>query len=395
MYRYTGAVERTPRSEIRELLKVARSTNVISFGGGLPDKSLFPIEDLKQITADLLTNRGFLALQYGATEGDPDFIGAIVNHSKSFGETVAPENICVVSSSQQGIDLLTHILVEHDDVVIVEYPTYLGVIQAFQRAGANMIGVKMDNEGIMPDELEKAIASAPKKPKFIYIIPDFQNPTGINMSLERRKKIIEIGKKHDIPIVEDSPYREMNFTGKNLPSLWSLSGGTGIITFKTMSKMLFPGMRLGWVVAEKEVVQNMVKIKQSVDLCTSSFNQLIIAQYMNSGKLHDTINKAIELYKGKKELMVSELAKNMPEGVSWTNPDGGMFLWMTLPQGYSSKDLFMISAQKGAIFVTGNAFHCDGKGINTLRLNYSFPTHQQIKDGIKILGDSVKELLKK
>lgn len=395
MYRYTGAVERTPRSEIRELLKVARSTNVISFGGGLPDKSLFPIEDLKQITADLLTNKGFLALQYGATEGDPDFIGAIVNHSKSFGETVAPENICVVSSSQQGIDLLTHILVEHDDVVIVEYPTYLGVIQAFQRAGANMIGVKMDNEGIMPDELEKAIASAPKKPKFIYIIPDFQNPTGINMSLERRKEIIEIGKKHDIPIVEDSPYREMNFTGKNLPSLWSLSGGTGIITFKTMSKMLFPGMRLGWVVAEKEVVQNMVKIKQSVDLCTSSFNQLIIAQYMNSGKLHDTINKAIELYKGKKELMVSELAKNMPEGVSWTNPDGGMFLWMTLPEGYSSKDLFMISAQKGAIFVTGNSFHCDGKGFNTLRLNYSFPTHQQIIDGIKILGDSVKELLKK
>lgn len=395
MYRYASAVSRTQRSEIRELLKVARKSGLISFGAGLPDVSLFPIDDLRQITSDILENKGYLALQYGSTEGEPEFLEAIINHSKSFGEIVSVDNLCVVSSSQQAIDLVTHLFIEQGEVAIVELPTYLGVVQAFQRAGCQMLGVKMDEAGMIPEELEKTIASSPKKPKLIYIIPDFQNPTGINVPLERRKKILEIATKHEIPIVEDSPYREMNFIGDSLPSFWSLSGGKGVITLKTLSKMLYPGMRLGWITGEDELIQNAVKIKQSVDLCSSAFNQLINASYMKSGKMKETIDKARTLYKAKKNLMVSELEKHMPSGVKWTNPDGGMFLWVTLPEGYDSKDLFMISIGKGAMFVTGKPFHCDGSGLNTLRLNYSFPTNQQIIDGIKILGDSAKELLVK
>lgn len=396
MYEFSKVTDRIQRSEIRELLKLTRKPGIISFGAGLPDASLFPIEDFKTITNEVLTKKGYLALQYGPTEGENEFLEAISAHMKDWGEEVTLENLLVTTSSQQGIDLVTHLFIEPGDPVIMELPSYLGSIQAFQSAGASMIGVKMDTEGIMPDELEHSITSsiqAGKKPKFIYVIPDFQNPSGINMNLERRQKILDISTRYGVPIVEDSPYREMNFTDKTLPSLWTLSKGKGVILLKTLSKMLLPGMRLGWMVAEPEVIGNAVKFKQSIDLCSSAFNQFIIAEYIRLGKMKQTIENAIALYKQKKDVMLAALEKSMPEGVEWSKPYGGMFLWVTLPENIDSTKVFLKAIENNVAYVIGRPFHCDGSGSNTLRLNYSFPSFEQINTGIGFLGKAIREAM--
>lgn len=396
MYEFSSVISRIQRSEIRELLKLTRKPGIISFGAGLPDASLFPIDDIKAISNDVLGKKGYLALQYGPTEGEAEFLDAITGHMRDWGEEVALENLLVTTSSQQGIDLVTHLFVEPGNPVIMELPSYLGSIQAFQRAGARMIGVRMDGEGMMPDELERAITASAKegkKPKFIYTIPDFQNPSGINMSLERRQQILEISARHGVPIVEDSPYREMNFSDKTLPSLWTLSRGKGVILLKTLSKMLLPGMRLGWMVAEPEVIGNAVKFKQSIDLCTSAFSQLIIAEYIRLGKMKQTIEKAIALYRPKKDAMLAALENSMPDGVEWSKPYGGMFLWVTLPQNIDSMKVFLKAIENNVAYVIGRPFHCDGSGANTLRLNYSFPTIEQINTGIGFLGKSIREAM--
>ncbi len=396
-YQYSCISNRIVRSEIRELLKWTRKPGIISFGGGLPDASLFPVKEIAEITTKVLDEKGFLALQYGPTEGEPDFVEALIKLMADFGEEAKKENICVTSSSQQGLDLLSLLFLDTDAPIIMELPSYLGAIQAFRRHGVNMIGIPMDDEGMDLDKLEEELVKlekSGKKPRFIYTIPDYQNPSGITMTVERRKKLIKMATEREIPIVEDSPYREICFTGDVLPSLWTLSGGKNVILLKTFSKSLFPGMRMGWTVGEPEVIDKIVMLKQSVDLCTPSFNQMILADFIKTGKMKETIEKAIECYRPKGNAMLEEMDKHMPEEAEWSRPTGGMFLWVKLPENVDTKDIFMKAIENNVAYVIGHPFHCNNKGANTMRLNYSYPSIEQIHEGIPLLAKTIKEALK-
>jgi 2-aminoadipate transaminase len=394
---FSKTSNRIVRSEIREILKWTRKPGVISFGGGLPDTSLFPLQDIARITGEVLEKKGYLALQYGPTQGEPEMLDILANHMKEFGDITSQEQLCITSSSQQGLDLLSLLFLDEDAPIVMELPSYLGGIQAFRRCGADMRGIPMDDDGMdierllkVLDELEKE----GKKPRFIYAIPDFQNPSGITMSLERRKKLVKIGQEKGIPIVEDSPYRELSFIGEVLPSLWTIAQGKGVIMLKTFSKVLFPGMRMGWIVGEASLIDKIVMLKQSVDLCTPSFSQLILASYIKQGKMKETIAKAIECYKPKKAAMLNALEKYMPkEEVSWSKPTGGMFLWITLPERIDTKEIFMVAIERNVAYVIGRPFHCDNSGGNTMRLNYSFPSIEQIEKGIKALAEAIKKVL--
>lgn len=395
-YEFSSVAKRITRSEIREILKWTRKPGVISFGGGLPDASLFPLKDIGRITNDVLENKGYLALQYGPTPGEAEFREALSEHMGAFGDTASTEQICVTSSSQQGLDLLALQFIDEDSPIILELPSYMGGIQTFKRCGADMRGVPMDEHGMDLDALIEVLdqlKAEGKKPRFIYTIPDFQNPAGITMSLDRRKRLIEIAHERQIPLVEDSPYRELSFTGETLPSLWTLSGGKGVIMFKTFSKMLFPGFRLGWIVADPFLIDKFEALKQSVDLCTPSFNQLIMTQFIREGKMKETIEKAIACYKPKCEKMLEMMEKHMPKEASWSVPTGGMFMWVTLPEHIDTKEVFMTAIDHNVAYVIGRPFHCDGSGSHTFRLNYSFASMEQIEAGIQRLAEAIKESL--
>lgn len=393
---YSSTSNRVVRSEIREILKLTRRPGIISFAGGLPDSSLFPVEEIISITGKVLRDKGYLALQYGPTDGEKEFKDAMVAFGAEHGEQVAPDQITVTSSSQQGLDLLSMLFIDPGDPVILELPSYLGGIQAYRRCGADMRGVRMDDDGIVIEEVEsriREIEGEGKKPRFINVIPDFQNPSGITMSMERRHRLIELAHEKQIPIIEDSPYREIVFRGEKLPSLWTLSGGKGVITLKTLSKMLFPGMRIGWMYGEVEVIEKIIGLKQSVDLCTPSFNQLIVSEYFSSGRMSESLGKAIETYRPKAEAMLSAMDAHFPPEVKWSRPTGGMFLWVVLPSHMDSREIFMEAIEKKVAYIVGQPFHCDRSGKNTLRLNYSFPSIDQIGEGIKRLGEVIKTRL--
>lgn len=395
-YSFSRTSQRTAPSEIRALLKFTRKPGVISFGGGLPDASLFPVSDIEAITKEVLLEKGYLALQYGPTPGEADFKEALVNHMKDFGDNASTDQVCITSSSQQGLDLLSLLFIDEDAPIIMELPSYLGAIQVFQRDGADMRGVPMDVQGMDTHRLRSLLEQLEqdgKKPRFIYTIPDFQNPSGFTMSLKRRKELIAIAHERMIPIIEDSPYRELNFSGDPLPSLWTLSQGKGVIMLKTFSKVLFPGMRMGWIVGEQSLVDKIGVLKQSVDLCTPSFNQLILASFVKKGKMKETIEKAIACYRPKWETMLNTLEAHMPEGVSWSRPNGGMFLWVVLPKHIDTKELFMKAIENNVSYVIGRPFHCDGSGSHTMRLSYSFPSIEQVEKGIIQLANTVRQVL--
>lgn len=393
---YSKTSKRIFRSEIRELLKYTRKPGMISFGGGLPDASLFPVKEIADITAKVLEKKGYLALQYGPTAGEPQMVEALLGHMAEFGDKATEKEICVTSSSQQGLDLLTLLFLDENTPVVMELPSYIGGVQAFRRSGAEMVGIPIDSEGMELDHLEQTLDRLDKsgrKPRFIYAIPDFQNPSGVTLTLKRRKRLIAIAQSRTIPLVEDSPYRELSFTGEVLPSLWTLSGGKGVIMLKTFSKVLFPGMRMGWIIADEHCIDKIVMLKQSVDLCTPSFTQLILAEYIKRGKMRDSIHKAIECYRPKLDTMLAALEKHMPEEVAWSRPTGGMFIWLTFPERIDTKQIFNTVIEHNVSYVIGQPFHCDGSGANTLRLNYSFPAIEQIDTGIERLAAAIKEVL--
>ena len=394
---YSKTSKRIFRSEIRELLKYTRKPGMISFGGGLPDPSLFPVREIADITSKVLEEKGYLALQYGPTAGEPQMVEALLGHMAEFADKADEKEICITSSSQQGLDLLTLLFLDEDAPVVMELPSYIGGVQAFRRSGAEMIGIPMDSQGMELDHLEQTLdrlLESGRTPRFIYSIPDFQNPSGVTLTLDRRKRLIDIAQSRDIPLVEDSPYRELSFTGDVLPSLWTLAGGKGVIMLKTFSKVLFPGMRMGWIVADEHCTDKIVMLKQSVDLCTPSFTQLILAEYIQRGKMKQSIQKSIECYRPKLDAMLAALEKHMPEGVQWSIPTGGMFIWLTLPERIDTRQIFNTVIEHNVAYVIGQPFHCDGSGANTLRLNYSFPTIEQIATGIERLASAIEQVLR-
>jgi 2-aminoadipate transaminase len=382
------------RSEIRELLKFTRQPDIISFAGGLPGPETFPVKELEDISCKVLREKGALALQYGTTEGEKSFREEIAKWLSRDNSIIKPENILVTAGSQQGLDIVSKIFLDPHDIIIVELPSYIGGLQAFTSYRAKMIGVPQDDKGMKMDLLEAVLsrlAKKGKKPKFIYVVPDFQNPSGVTMSLERRKKLLELAYQYEIPIVEDSPYRDLRYKGQSVPIIHSLDKEDHVMVLGTFSKLLCPGLRLAWIVAPIEWMDRMVVAKQGMDLCCPSLTQLMVAEYMSRGLLPKQIEKIRMMYGKKLEAMLEALSRHMPKGVGWSKPEGGLFLWVKLPKKMSANDLFPKAIESKVAYVVGSAFHCNGKGQNTMRLNFSYSSEQQIDEGIKRLAKMIKE----
>lgn len=382
------------RSAIRELLKLTGDPEIISFAGGLPSPDSFPIEQLKEIVNEVLDEDGALALQYGATEGDKKLRELLVAHYQGEGFDITLDNIMITTASQQGLDLLAKVFIDRGDKIIVGLPSYLGGLSAFNSYGAVPVGIKFDDKGMRADMLEATLAEMKEKgekPKFIYIIPDFQNPAGVTMPECRRKEIIAIAKKYDVLIVEDSPYKELRFEGEHQKTLFALDNSGHVITLGTFSKIFVPGFRIGWVIAHPEVLDKFVVAKQATDLCTSPFVQKISAKYLEKGYYAQNLKKTIAMYKEKKDVMMKAFDEYMPEGVTWTRPEGGLFLFLNLPEHMDSEELFMEALKEKVAFVIGHVFHCDGSGKNTMRINFSYATKEQIVEGVKRLANAIKK----
>lgn len=396
---FSANVLNMKRSVIRELLKLTQKPEIISFAGGLPSPQSFPVEKIKQITCDILDEKGTKALQYGATEGVPELTEQLIKLLKETENIdITNENIIPTTASQQGLDLVAKIFCNPGDTVIVEAPTYVGALSAFNSYRVNMVDVELDTDGMNIDDLEmklKELKAKDIKPKFIYTIPDFHNPAGVTMTLDRRKKLLEIAKRDDLIIIEDSPYRMIRFRGEHIPSLFALNGGERVMSLFTFSKILVPGFRLGWIIGPKELVEKVIIAKQAADLCSPPFNQYITAEFLKRGYLEDTLSKTITMYKEKNELMLEMLDKYMPKdkGVVWTKPDGGLFLWVTLPGNIDCDAMFKNAIEKNVAYVIGSAFFPGGSKKNSLRLNFSYPTKDDIVEGVKRLSDVIKETL--
>ncbi len=387
------------RSAIRELLKYLGTPGLISFSGGFPAPATFPTVELKEIMMKVMDTEAAFALQYGATEGDNLLRTLLVERYKSQGIEMGLENLIITTASQQALDLIAKIFIDRGDYVLVGLPSYLGGLSAFNSYGAQMIGIPMDDEGEDPQFMEnelKKLAAKGKKPKFIYLIPDFQNPAGVTMSEKRRKEILALAHKYDVLIIEDSPYRELRYEGKTQKTLYELDGSGHVLMLGTFSKIFCPGFRIGWVVGHPDILDKLVIAKQATDLCTPPFTQRIAARYIEKGLLDPKIEEIRKLYSKKQKGFLAALDKYMPEEITWTKPQGGLFMMAHGPESMDTGELLMdcIKEQKVA-YVAGTSFYCDGGGKNTLRLNFSYETLEKNDEGVKRLGDFFKSRLTK
>ncbi|MDI9529999.1 MAG: PLP-dependent aminotransferase family protein [Candidatus Cloacimonadota bacterium] len=387
------------RSAIRELLKYLGQPGLISFSGGFPAPSTFPIEELKGIISEVMDKEAALALQYGTTEGDNLLRTLLVERYKKAGIDMGLENIIITTASQQALDLIAKMFIDRGDTVVVGLPSYLGGLSAFNSYGADMIGIPMDDEGEKPDvmeaEIKKAIARG-KKPKFIYVIPDFQNPAGMTMSTKRRKEVIEIAHKYDILILEDSPYRELRYVGETQPTIYELDGTGHVILLGTFSKIFCPGFRIGWVAGHPDVLDKIVVGKQATDLCTPPFTQRIAARYIEKGYLDPKIKQICKMYQSKQKVMLDSLQEFMPEEFTWIKPEGGLFLMAYGPEWMDTNALLLDCIKEANVaYVAGTSFFCDRKGHNTMRLNFSYETEEQNREGCRRLGDFFKKVIAK
>ena len=384
------------KSAIRELLKLTQKPEVISFAGGLPSPDSFPLDELKDICSEILEQDGPAALQYSTTEGDPLLRGQLVDRYRKIGLDIGTENLVISTASQQGLDLLGKIFLNPGDKVICGLPSYLGGLTAFGSYGARMVGIPFDRHGMRSDELRNVLAEMKEKgekPKFIYVIPDFQNPAGITMPAFRRKEIIDLAHAFDVLIIEDSPYREIRFEGEHQPMMYALDGTGSVITLGTFSKTFVPGFRIGWMIAHPDIIDKFVMAKQSADLCTPTFVQKIAAKYMEKGYFEKNLHKIISSYREKRDVMIRGFREHMPEGVSWTEPEGGLFLFLTLPPHLDADKLFLKAIEKNVAFVTGSVFHCNDCGHNTMRINFSYVSVEDNIEGVKRLAQVIREAL--
>lgn len=370
-------------SVIREILKLTQRSSVISFAGGLPAPHLFPIERLREAADTVLTERGAEALQYGTTEGYlplREWVAAQLTAGGAQG--VVAQNVQILSGSQQALDLLGKIFLDPGDTLLVAAPTYMGALRAFDAYEPTYLSVPTDDEGMLPDALEAALQT---KPKLIYVIPNFDNPTGITMSLERRKFLVERAAHYGVPILEDNPYGELRFEGETLPNLHTLAP-EGVIYCGTFSKIMVPGFRLAWVVTSPEVITLLTRTKQAADLHTATFTQMIAHEVTRDGFMDTQIDRVRAYYKGQRDLMLTALKRYMPAEVHWTRPSGGMFLWCTLPEGQNATEIAYEAVKQDVAYVPGETFYGDGNVLNTLRLSYSVATPEQVDTGISRLG---------
>ncbi len=378
-------------SVVRELLKLIDRPGLISFAGGLPAPEIFPVEHFRDAAVRVLSEHGSQALQYSTTEGFPKLREMIARHMARYGIVVAPGNILVTQSSQQALDLIGKVFLNSGDRIAVERPTYLGALQAWNAYQAEYVGIAIDKEGMKIEDLETALRSGPK---FLYALPNFQNPSGVTLSLRRRRRVVELADHYGVPIIEDDPYGQLRFAGEHLPPLAALDArgrreraySGNVIYISTFSKTLAPGLRLGWIVAPTEVLERLVLAKQGTDLHTGTFVQMVAYEAARGGFLDRHVRQIRAVYRERRDAILDALNRHMPPGVSWTEPEGGLFIWAMLPEDIDSTALLPDAIEHGVAFVPGVAFFDDGSGKNTMRLNFSYMPPDRIEEGIRRLA---------
>lgn len=382
-------------SEIREILKLTTQPEIISFAGGLPAPEFFPIEELKKVDAEILEKEGMQAVQYGTTEGYLPLREKIVEHMKTaFGVDCSAEELMITSGSQQGLSLLSQIFLDPDDVVLVESPTYLGAINAFTLQHPRFIEVPTDEQGIIPEALEKILQEHGKAVRLMYVIPEFQNPTGITWTEERRKAFMKVVGAYDFPIIEDDPYGELRYDGEKMKALKSLDTKGQLIFLGSFSKIFMPGLRLAWMAASPEILDKAVKLKQAVDLQSSSFAQRQAYYYMKRYDINEHVRNLVQVYGKRRTLMCETMKQYFPQGVTFTYPEGGLFTWVTLPEGMDATALMPKVLAEKVAYVPGGPFYPHGGHRNHFRLNYSNMPEDRIVEGVKRLAAVLTEEMK-
>ena len=401
-YRYAQRTSRMKSSAIRELLKLTELPDVISFAGGLPAPDVFPVKEFQEACQKVLQEQGARALQYGTTEGYLPLREFIAQQTIRQGIHVTPDNILITSGSQQALDLLGKIFVDPGNHILVESPTYLGALQAWSMYGAEYVTVPSDDDGMQTDALEEAFRAGPK---LIYVLPNFQNPTGVTIPYERRQRIIELADHYGVPVIEDDPYGQLRFEGEDIPSLMKIdeklhpqndqmSYNGNVIYLSTFSKTLAPGIRLAWVIAPADVIRKLVMAKQGADLHTATFNQIVAYEVVCNGFLDQHIRLIRRVYQERRDVMLESLEEHMPAGIKWTHPLGGLFLWVTLPESIDTASIFEQAVEQKVAFVPGASFYPCGGGDNTMRLNFSNASPAKINEGISRLARVVRSKLK-
>lgn len=384
---YANRISNIKASEIRELLKLSEQPEIISFAGGFPAPELFPKDKLAEVTSKVLTEQGEIALQYTTTEGYAPLRKIIVEERMApAGVKCDISNIMLTNGSQQGLEFSAKLFINEGDIIICESPSYLGAINAFKAYNPKFVEIPMDKDGMVIEDLEKALKGH-SNVKMIYTIPDFQNPSGITMSLERRKRIAELAAEYEIPVIEDSPYGELRFDGERLPSIKAFDEAGYVVTLGTFSKTFCPGLRLGWIVASPEILKKYVLIKQGADLQCNTLCQISSAKFMEQYKLDDHIAKIIEVYRVRRDLMIDSMKKYFPKDVKFTFPEGGLFTWVELREDLDSSKIMEDALKEKVAYVPGASFFPNGGKKNFFRLNYSNMTNEKIIEGIKRLGE--------
>ncbi len=394
-HHFSRRVAGAKRSAIRELLKLTEQPDIISFGGGLPAPETFPHDEMAEIAAEIIRENYANVLQYGLTEGSKTLRQAVCDWLIPQGIDVTIHDLLVTTASQQALDLLCKAFIDPGDVIFCGLPTYLGAVQAFTLFQVDKIGVPLEDDGMDLDELERRIESAKnagKTLKAIYVIPDFQNPSGITMSLEKRKRLLDIARREDLLIFEDNPYGHLRFAGEPVPSICSLDDEGRVIMLLTFSKTLCAGLRLAVMLARGDLMDALVRAKQATDLCTSKLTQHLAAQYILRYGLENHLEEIRPIYREKRDAMIAALERYMPEdaGITWTNPEGGLFVWMRFPEGIDTTDMLQDAIEHKVAYVPGASSYVDGGGQNTIRLSYSLVTPEQIDEGIRRLAGVVK-----
>ncbi len=398
-FNFSDSVLGMKPSEIRELNKMASTPGLISLGGGMPSPETFPKKDLEDIMNYVMENYADLALQYGNTLGNDSAREVIADMlKKTEGIQAASKNIIINSGSQQGLYELATVLANPGDTIITEEPTYVGAVSAFSANQLRMEGVEMDQQGMIVEGLEGTIRKLMgdgRKPRFIYVIPTFQNPTGYTMPEERRKVLIEISETYNIPLVEDNPYGQLRYYGKNVDSIRSMKNGENTIYLGTFSKVMTPGLRLGYTIAPDEVMEKFNLIKQALDLATNSFSQYVAMEYVKRGVIYRQIEENKKIYKVKRDRMVSALREYMDGVARWSEPEGGMFVWATLNGNIDTRMMREQAMRNGVAYVSGQAFTTNNTQKSSMRLNFTFGSVEQIEEGIKRIRKTVDSYIEK
>ncbi|MDQ3719747.1 MAG: PLP-dependent aminotransferase family protein, partial [Actinomycetota bacterium] len=394
-------------SAMRDLMAITARPEVISLAGGLPDTSTFPPETFAAVTSRIAAESCARALQYGPTEGLEETKACIAEVMAAEGMRVDPEDVMVTTGGQQVIDLVCKTLIDPGDVIIAEGPTYPGAVPTFSAYQADVVQIDMDAEGMRVDLLEETLDRLDRegrRPKFVYTVPSFQNPAGVTLSGARRGRLVEVAHDRELLILEDNPYGLLRYEGEALPTLYSLDGGglaqtpgSGggaapfVMYLGTFSKILSPGIRLGWVVAPPPVLEKIKVGKQAADLCTSTLSQLMVQAYFEQGHWGEYVDSLTELYRRRRDTMLDALADHFPPQAEWTRPGGGLFIWATLPDFIDTTDLLARALRENVAFVPGSAAYLDGRGHSSMRLNFSGSNEDEIREGVRRVGQVIEE----